>query len=76
MSSPIERRLRDALGTGPLAELFPIAAAGFLERRAGDAALQRLEGRSLAGLARLLASQPEMAGFLSSMPLSVICVAS
>jgi glutamine synthetase adenylyltransferase len=68
MSSSIEQRLRDALGAGSLAELFPIAAAGFLERRSGDAALRSLEGRSLAGLARLLASQPEMAGFLSHRP--------
>ena len=68
MTSSIAQRLRDALGAGPLAELFPISAAGFLERRSGDAALQSLAGRSLAGLARLLASQPQMAGFLSYRP--------
>ena len=68
MSSSVEQRLRDALGAGPLADRLASVATGFLERRSGDAALRSLEGRSLAGLARLLASQPEMAGFLSHRP--------
>ena len=68
MTASIERRLRDALGDGPLAGRLDTAAADFLERRSGDATLRGLEGRNLAGLARLLASQPEMAGFLSHRP--------
>jgi glutamate-ammonia-ligase adenylyltransferase len=68
VSSSAEQRLRDALGGGPLSARLATAAAGFLERRSGDAALGSLEGRSLVGLARLLASQPEVAGFLSHRP--------
>ncbi|HEY5656576.1 MAG TPA: hypothetical protein VIY27_02185 [Myxococcota bacterium] len=64
----LERRLTDALAGSPLAERLPAAAAAFLERRAQDAAAARLDGPALVGLARVLASQPPVAAFLSHRP--------
>jgi len=61
-------RLAGALAGSPLAASISDAAAAFAERRGADAAAGRLEGAVLAGLARLLATAREMAGFLSHRP--------
>jgi glutamate-ammonia-ligase adenylyltransferase len=68
VTAPLERRLGNALAGTALADRFPTASAPFLGLRAGDAAAKRLEGAVLAGLARALASQPEVSGFLSHRP--------
>jgi glutamate-ammonia-ligase adenylyltransferase len=56
------------LAGSPLAERLAGAAAPLLEHRSGDAAVQRLEGAPLVGLARAVATQPALAGFLSHRP--------
>jgi glutamate-ammonia-ligase adenylyltransferase len=68
VTGPLETRLREALAGSPLAAGLPRAAAPLLERRSGDAAVGRLAGPVLLGLARGVASQPELAGFLSHRP--------
>ena len=68
MTEPLAQRLRGALAGSPLSARLERAAAPLLERRSGDAAARQLEGPALAGLARGIASQPELAGFLSHRP--------
>lgn len=68
MTSRFEERLRDALEGSPLASRLAASGAPFLERRVDDAAAAALDGPLLVGLARVLASQPEAAGFLSHRP--------
>jgi len=68
MRPSIEQRMSDALAGSALAGRLAEAARPLLERRGGDAALQRLDGPVLVGLARAIASRPETAGFLSHRP--------
>jgi glutamate-ammonia-ligase adenylyltransferase len=68
MTGSLEGRLREALAGSPLAARLAGAAAPLLEHRAGDAALRQIGGGALAGLARAVASQPALAGFLSHRP--------
>ncbi len=68
MTHPFAQRLHAALADSPLAARLTAAAAPLLERRSGDASVRRLEGPVLTGLARSIASQPELAGFLSHRP--------
>jgi len=68
VTEPLAQRLHGALAGTPLAARLERAAAPLLERRSGDAAARRLEGPALAGLARGIATQPELAGFLSHRP--------
>jgi glutamate-ammonia-ligase adenylyltransferase len=62
-------RLREPLEGGPLAGRLETAAEPFLTRRGKDAALARLDGAALRGLARVLASNPEAARWLSHRPI-------
>jgi glutamate-ammonia-ligase adenylyltransferase len=66
--SLLKDRLIDAIRGSVLESRLEISAASFLERRSKDAAAARLEGGVLFGLARVLASQPRVAGFLSHRP--------
>jgi len=68
MSSSLEKRLHDSLANTVLAERLATCGAPFLEYRSKDAAAAAIEGPMLVGLARLLASQPKAAGFLSHRP--------
>jgi glutamate-ammonia-ligase adenylyltransferase len=68
MSPSLEKRLHDALAGTVLAERLAICGAPFLESRSGDDAAASIDGPMLIGLARLLASQPKAAGFLSHRP--------
>jgi len=68
MKTSIERRMSDALAESALAGRIAAAARPLLELRGDDAALQRLDGPVLAGLARAIATQPETASFLSHRP--------
>jgi glutamate-ammonia-ligase adenylyltransferase len=68
MTGPLETRLREALAGSPLAAHLASAAAPLLEQRSGDAAVLRLAGGALTGLARAVATQPALAGFLSHRP--------
>lgn len=68
MTASIEQRMFDALAGSPLARRLAAAALPLLERRGDDAALQRLDGPVLLGLARAIATQPETASFLSHRP--------
>jgi glutamate-ammonia-ligase adenylyltransferase len=65
----LERRLTDALAGSRLAERLRESATPFLERRSADSGAQHLDGPALLGLARVLASQPAVAAFLSHRPL-------
>jgi len=67
--SSLGDRLRDALRGGVLEARLQTSGAAFLERRSKDAAAERLEGELLCGLARVLATEPMVAGFLSHRPL-------
>ena len=64
----LAERLAMALEGGALAGPLPPALVRFAERRGGDAAAARLSDAHLRGLARALATQPEVAGFLSHRP--------
>jgi glutamate-ammonia-ligase adenylyltransferase len=64
----LERRLSDALADSCLAERLGTAAALFLERRSADAAVERLGEQAARGLARVVATRPAVAGFLSHRP--------
>jgi [glutamine synthetase] adenylyltransferase / [glutamine synthetase]-adenylyl-L-tyrosine phosphorylase len=64
----LAERLAQALEGGPLAGPLPPALARYAERRGGDAAALELSEAQLRGLARALATQPEVAGFLSHRP--------
>jgi glutamate-ammonia-ligase adenylyltransferase len=66
--SSLKDRLIDAIRGGVLESRLETSAAAFLERRSKDAAAARLDGDVLRGLARVLASQPMVAGFLSHRP--------
>jgi glutamate-ammonia-ligase adenylyltransferase len=68
MTGALASRLRDALAGTPLAERLAVAAEPLVERRSGDAAARRLAGGALDGLARVVATRPEVAGFLSHRP--------
>jgi len=68
VSGGLADRLRDALAGSPLAERLPHAAEALVQRRGADAAAQRLDGSALVGLARVVATRPEVAGFLSHRP--------
>lgn len=62
-------RLYAQLEGGPLAARLAMSAEPFLARRGKDAALDGLAGTALRGLARVLASNPEAARWLSHRPL-------
>ena len=64
----LKDRFIDAIRGGILESRLETSAAPFLERRSKDAAAARLDGDVLSGLARVLASQPMIAGFLSHRP--------
>jgi glutamate-ammonia-ligase adenylyltransferase len=68
MKRSLEQRLQDSVQGCPLAARLQHAAAPFLQRRSDDAAASKLDGPVLSGLARALASQPPVAGFLSRRP--------
>jgi glutamate-ammonia-ligase adenylyltransferase len=68
VTASLEQRLGDALAGTALAGRLATRGAPFLRLRAADAAAKRLEGAVLVGLARALATQPEVAGFLSHRP--------
>jgi glutamate-ammonia-ligase adenylyltransferase len=66
--SSLKDRFIDAIRGGVLESRLGTSAAPFLERRSEDAAAARLDGDVLCGVARVLASQPMVAGFLSHRP--------
>jgi glutamate-ammonia-ligase adenylyltransferase len=68
MSESLAERLRGAVAGSPLAQRLASAAEPLALRRSGDAAVLRLEGKVLSGLARVVATRPEIAGFLSHRP--------
>ncbi len=68
MNAGLADGLRDALAGSPLAGRIDAAAEPLAERRGADAAARRLAGGVLAGLARVVATRPEVAGFLSHRP--------
>jgi len=68
VSAGVADRLADAVAGTPLADRFAATSAKFLQRRGADAALASLDGPRLVGLARLLGSDREMAGFLGLRP--------
>jgi glutamate-ammonia-ligase adenylyltransferase len=68
MSASLAERLRDAVAGSPLEERIASAAEPLALRRSDDAAVLRLGGGVLAGLARVVATRPEIAGFLSHRP--------
>jgi len=68
VSSSLQKRLTDSVSGSPLAERISVAGEPFFERRSGDRAAAALDGPALVGLARVLASQHEVAGFLSHRP--------
>jgi len=65
--SGLAARFDEVLAGTPLDARAP-ASARFAERRGGDAALSRLSAPALRGLARLVATQPEVASFLANRP--------
>jgi glutamate-ammonia-ligase adenylyltransferase len=68
MKISVKDRLIDAVADSNLAKRLPISGAPFLELRTKDQAATALDGPVLRGLARVLASQPKAAGFLSHRP--------
>lgn len=64
----LEERLVEALGAPVLRERLPVVGEPFLLRRAGDAAVARLEGATLRGVARVLATSAEGARLLAARP--------
>ncbi len=68
MTGSLASRLAEAVAGSALAEPLTLAGAEFIERRGGDDAALRLQGANLWGLARVLATRPEIAGFLSHRP--------
>ncbi len=68
MSRALERRLEEALAGSELLARLRVFGEGFLARRSGDAAAERLEGGPLAGLARVLATSPLGARLLAASP--------
>jgi glutamate-ammonia-ligase adenylyltransferase len=68
VSAAFATRLHDALAGTVLADRLATCGAPFLEERSADDAADALDGPLLTGLARVLASQPKTAGFLSHRP--------
>lgn len=66
--SELARRLLESQAGGPLASGLEEAAQRFAAERGADAAAKRLEGAVLHGLARLLASEPQLGAFLGRRP--------
>jgi glutamate-ammonia-ligase adenylyltransferase len=61
----LAHRIEGALAGTPLLDRLGPPAGDFAERRSDDEALRALDEPALRALARVVASQPEMAGFLS-----------
>jgi glutamate-ammonia-ligase adenylyltransferase len=76
VSGSLRERLVETIADTPLARSLSRAAEVFLAQRGGDAAASRVDGQALQGLARVLATQPEMASFLSHRPEFLSRVAS
>jgi glutamate-ammonia-ligase adenylyltransferase len=76
LSGRVADRLADAVAGTPLAKRFASASQKFFARRSGDAALAAVDGPALVGLARLLGTDTEMAGFLSLRPALLERIAS
>jgi glutamine synthetase adenylyltransferase len=68
VTASVASRLAEAVAGTVLAEPLAPAVAEFSERRGDDDAALRLQGANLRGLARVLATRPEVAGFLSHRP--------
>jgi glutamate-ammonia-ligase adenylyltransferase len=68
MKDALNDRLVDAVAGSELEKRLPISGAPFLELRSQDQAATAIDGPVLRGLARVLASQPRAAGFLSHRP--------
>lgn len=68
MSRGLADRLREALEGSPLAPRVDLVLDPLVLRRGGDAAVARLEGPVLAGLARALVTSVESARFLAHRP--------
>ncbi len=68
MTRAIESRLTEVLGSPLLASRLGTVAAPFLERRGGDAALQKLDEATLLGVARLVCSSGEASRLLAARP--------
>jgi len=68
MKDSLEDRLIEAVANSDLAKRLPISGAPFLELRSADRVANELDGPILRGLARVLASQPRAAAFLSHRP--------
>ncbi len=66
--SDFGKRIADALSGTTFAGGLPPAAQRFLDMRGNDAAAARIEGPVLDGLARLVVTQPDVAGFLATRP--------
>jgi glutamate-ammonia-ligase adenylyltransferase len=75
VSAGLAARLRDAVAGSPLASRIDAAAEPLVERRGADAAAARLAGGALGGLARVVATRPEVAGFLSHRPALLVRIA-
>jgi glutamate-ammonia-ligase adenylyltransferase len=76
VSGSLRERLVEAVADTPLGKSLARSAEAFLAQRGGDAAAGRVDGPALQGLARVLATQPEMASFLSHRPEFLSRVAS
>ena len=76
MSLSLRERLVEAVAGTPLAQPLVRAAEAFLEQRSDDDAARRIDGSALEGLARALATQPNMGSFLSHRPEFLSRVAS
>jgi glutamate-ammonia-ligase adenylyltransferase len=61
----LAERIQEALAGTPLADPLPATVAAYTDARAGDPAARELPDPALRGLARAIASQPEVAVFLS-----------
>ena len=68
MTAAVASRLAEAVAGTVLAEPLALAVPEFIELRGDDDAAARLQGPKLRGLARVLATRPEVAGFLSHRP--------
>ncbi len=66
--STLANRFDEVLAGTPLDARRTPASARFAERRGEDAAAHRLAAPALLGLARLVATQPELASFLANRP--------
>lgn len=68
MTGSLEDRLARVLQGTALLERLPVCGASFLEQRSKDPAVERLEGPVLKGLARVVATSSEAAGYLAHRP--------